>query len=158
MLWTRPTSFCLGWESTCFFRWKQLGDWKETSTETWHRFESEFVAFITGRQCFFLYKVACALTQGCHVGVQADLTWPDLTCALACRSHSALRWHMCVNFLCFTNCALNRLPLGIQTWSQTKIACVDKRFSIPQSSWFQAAKYETWSFRDNTSVHGCFEH
>ena len=32
-----------------FFRWKQLGDWKETSAETWHRFESEFVAFITGR-------------------------------------------------------------------------------------------------------------
>ena len=31
------------------FRWKQLGAWKETSTETWHRFESEFVAFITGR-------------------------------------------------------------------------------------------------------------
>lgn len=38
---------------------------------------------------------------------------------------------MCVIFLCFTNCALNRLPLGIQTWSQTKIECMDKRFSIP---------------------------
>ena len=58
-----------------FFCWKQLGDWKETSTETWHRFESEFVAFITGRY-FFLFKIACALTPGCHLGVQADLTWP----------------------------------------------------------------------------------
>ena len=32
-----------------FFRWKQFGDWRQTSTEAWHRFESEFVAFITGR-------------------------------------------------------------------------------------------------------------
>ena len=41
----------LAWdEKVCaFFRWKQLGDWKETLTEAWHRFESEFVAFITGR-------------------------------------------------------------------------------------------------------------
>ena len=27
------------------------------------------------RACFFLYKVACALTQGCHLGVHR---WPDL--------------------------------------------------------------------------------
>ena len=57
-----------------FHRGKQLGDWKETSTETWHRFKSEFVTLIAGRERFFLYKVACALTQDCHVGVQADLT------------------------------------------------------------------------------------
>ena len=49
-----------------FSRWKQLGDWKEASTETWQRFESEFMAFITGSQCFFLCKVSCAPTQGCH--------------------------------------------------------------------------------------------
>ena len=37
-----------------FFRWKQLGDWKEASSETWHRFESEFVAFIAGRGFLFV--------------------------------------------------------------------------------------------------------
>ena len=54
--WTPPNNRRCGrppfaWEEKVhvFFRWKQLGDWKETSAETWHRFESEFVAFITGR-------------------------------------------------------------------------------------------------------------
>ena len=61
-----------------FFRWKQLGDWKETSTETWHRFESEFVALHYGQVVFFLYKVARGLTQGGHVGVQAHLTRPAM--------------------------------------------------------------------------------
>ena len=54
--WTPPNNRRCGrppfaWDEKvrAFFRWKQLGDWRETSTETWHRFESEFVAFITGR-------------------------------------------------------------------------------------------------------------
>ena len=49
--WTPPNNRRCGWDDKvcAFFRWKQLGGWKETSTETWHRFESEFVAFMTGR-------------------------------------------------------------------------------------------------------------
>ena len=57
--WTPPNNRRCGrppfaWDEKVrvFFRWKQLGSWKETSTDTWHRFESEFVAFITGSQCF----------------------------------------------------------------------------------------------------------
>ena len=57
-----------------FFRWKQFGAWKEASSETWHRFESRVRGLHCGQVVFFLYKVACALTQGCHLGVQADLT------------------------------------------------------------------------------------
>ena len=54
--WTPPNNRRCGrppfaWDEKvrAFSRWKQLGGWGETSTETWHRFESEFVAFITGR-------------------------------------------------------------------------------------------------------------
>ena len=54
--WTPPNNrrcgrppFAWGEKVRAFFRWEQLGNWKETSTETSHRFKSEFVAFITGR-------------------------------------------------------------------------------------------------------------
>ena len=76
LTWPDLTCNRIVWEGTCFLplettRWLEGNiDWNLAS------FRIRVRGLHYGQVIFFLFKIACALTPGCHLGVQADLTWP----------------------------------------------------------------------------------